>query len=168
MDTLSASCSMSTTVQSHNFSVDATAVQLFFFHANCTGSCLKAQTNTDKYQGTFSQLDPLVPCPPPPIYSETCANGHLYSETTCIKRPLRDVPKVSAQYNLTCIQRPPLYIGHYEVALAWLFNTGFTVVIPGSAPVSNLASSVYSMESSPLMIKPIKLTLQQTDYRLPT
>ena len=31
-------------------------------------------------------------------YSETCANGHLYSETTCIKRPLRDVPKVSAQY----------------------------------------------------------------------
>ena len=32
------------------------------------------------------------------LYSETCANGHLYSETTCIKRPLRDVPKVSAQY----------------------------------------------------------------------
>ena len=30
------------------------------------------------------------------IYSETCANGHLYSETTCIKRPLRDVPKESA------------------------------------------------------------------------
>ena len=29
-------------------------------------------------------------------YSETCANGHLYSETTCIKRPLCDVPKVSA------------------------------------------------------------------------
>ena len=29
------------------------------------------------------------------VYSETCANGHLYSETTCIKRPLRDVPKVS-------------------------------------------------------------------------
>ena len=42
-------------------------------------------------------------------YSETCANGHLYSETTCIKRPLRDVPKVSALYILTCIQRPPLY-----------------------------------------------------------
>ena len=30
-------------------------------------------------------------------YSETCANGHLYSETTCIKRPLCEVPKVSAQ-----------------------------------------------------------------------
>ena len=30
------------------------------------------------------------------IYSETCVNGHLYSETTCIKRPLRDVPKESA------------------------------------------------------------------------
>ena len=26
---------------------------------------------------------------------ETCVNGHLYSETTCIKRPLRDVPKES-------------------------------------------------------------------------
>ena len=61
-------------------------------------------------------------------YSETCANGHLYSETTCIKRPLCDVPKVSAQYILTCIQRPPLYKGHYEVALAWPFNTGFTVL----------------------------------------
>ena len=59
-------------------------------------------------------------------YSETGANGHLYSETTCIKRPLCDVPKVSAQYNLTCIKRPPLYKGHYEVALAWPFNTGFT------------------------------------------
>ena len=31
-------------------------------------------------------------------YSETCANGHLYSGTTFIKRPLCDVPKVSAQY----------------------------------------------------------------------
>ena len=61
------------------------------------------------------------------LYSETCANGHLYSETTCIKRPLLDVPKVSAQYAFTCIQRPPLYKRHYEVALAWLFNTGFTV-----------------------------------------
>ena len=60
-------------------------------------------------------------------YSETCVKGHLYSETTCIKRPLCDVPKVSAQYILTCIQRPPLYKGHYEVALAWPFNTGFTV-----------------------------------------
>ena len=60
-------------------------------------------------------------------YSETCANGHLYSETTCIKRPFRDVPKVSVQYLLTCIQRPPLYKGHYEVALAWPLNTGFTV-----------------------------------------
>ena len=39
-----------------------------------------------------------------------------------------DVPKVSAQYILTCNQRPPLYKGHYEVALAWPFNTGFTVV----------------------------------------
>ena len=29
-------------------------------------------------------------------YSETCVNGHLYSETTCIKRPLRDVLKESA------------------------------------------------------------------------
>ena len=35
--------------------------------------------------------------------------------------------KVSAQYLLTCIQRPPLYKGHYEVALAWPLNTGFTV-----------------------------------------
>ena len=60
-------------------------------------------------------------------YSETCANSYLYSETTSIKRPLRDVPKVSAQYILTCIQRPPVYKGHYEVALAWPFNTGFTV-----------------------------------------
>ena len=51
-------------------------------------------------------------------YSETCVNGHLYSETTCIKRPLCDVPKVSAPYILTCIQRPPLYKGHYEGALA--------------------------------------------------
>ena len=59
------------------------------------------------------------------MYSETCANGHLYSETTSIKRP--HVPKVSAQYNLTSIQRPPLYKGHCEVTLAWLFNTGFTV-----------------------------------------
>ena len=33
-------------------------------------------------------------------YSETCANGHLYSETTCIKRPLCDVPKVSALYHI--------------------------------------------------------------------
>ena len=61
------------------------------------------------------------------MYSETCVNGHLYSETTCIKRPLCDVPKVSAQYILTCIQRPPLYKGHYEVALPLPFNTGFTV-----------------------------------------
>ena len=61
------------------------------------------------------------------LYSETCVNGHLYSETTCIKRPLRDVQKVSVQYILTCIQRPPLYKGHYEVALAWPLNTGFTV-----------------------------------------
>ena len=60
-------------------------------------------------------------------YSETYANGHLYSETTCIKRPLRDVSKESAQYILTCIQRPPLYKGHYDVALAWPFNTGFAV-----------------------------------------
>ena len=29
---------------------------------------------------------------------------------------------------LTCIQIPPLYKGHYEVALAWPFNTGFTVL----------------------------------------
>ena len=29
------------------------------------------------------------------LYSETCVNGHLYSETTCIKRPLCDVPKES-------------------------------------------------------------------------
>ena len=65
-------------------------------------------------------------------YSETCANGHLYSETTCIKRPLHDVPKVSAHYILTCIQRPPLCKGHYEVALAWPFNTGFTVPPNGS------------------------------------
>ena len=65
---------------------------------------------------------------PIPNYSETCVNGHLYSETTCIKRPLHEVPKVSAQYILTCIQRPPLYKGHYEVALAWPFNTGFTVI----------------------------------------
>ena len=65
------------------------------------------------------------------IYSETCANGHLYSETTCIKRPLCDVPKVSGQYILTCIQRPPLYKGHYKVALAWPFNTGFTVLASG-------------------------------------
>ena len=36
-------------------------------------------------------------------------HGYLYSETTCIKRPLCDVPKVFAQYILTCIQRPPLY-----------------------------------------------------------
>ena len=63
------------------------------------------------------------------LYSETYANGHLYSETTCIKRPLCDVPKVSVQYILTCIQRPPLYKGHHEVALAWPFNTGFTVVL---------------------------------------
>ena len=63
------------------------------------------------------------------VYSETCASGHLYSETTCIKRPLHDVPKVSAQYILTCIQRPPLYKGHYEVALAWPLNTGFTVYV---------------------------------------
>ena len=60
-------------------------------------------------------------------YSETCVSGHLYSETTCIKRPLSDVPKVSAQYILASIQRPPLYKGHYEVALAWPLNTGFTV-----------------------------------------
>ena len=26
-------------------------------------------------------------------YSATCVNGHLYSETTCVRRPLRDVPK---------------------------------------------------------------------------
>ena len=52
---------------------------------------------------------------------------HLYSETTCIKRPLCDVPKVSVQYILTSIQRPPVYKGHYEVVLAWPFNTGFTV-----------------------------------------
>ena len=30
------------------------------------------------------------------LYSVTSVNGHLYSETTCIKRPLRDVPKESA------------------------------------------------------------------------
>ena len=48
-------------------------------------------------------------------YSETCVNDHSYSETTCIKRPFRDVLQVSAQYLLTCIRRPPLYKGHYEV-----------------------------------------------------
>ena len=68
------------------------------------------------------------------MYSETCANGHLYSETTCIKRALRDVPKVSVQYILTPIQRPPLYKGHYEVALAWPFNTGFTVFLCSYRP----------------------------------
>ena len=47
-------------------------------------------------------------------------NGHLYSETTCILRG----PK--AQYILTSI-KPPLYKGHYEVSLAWPFNTGFSV-----------------------------------------
>ena len=35
--------------------------------------------------------------------------------------------QVSAPYILTCIQRPPLYKGHYEGALAWPLNTGFTV-----------------------------------------
>ena len=46
-------------------------------------------------------------------YSETCVNDHLYSETTCIKRPLCDVPKVSVQYNYfdkTCTSLQ----GHYE------------------------------------------------------
>ena len=72
------------------------------------------------------------------MYSETCVNGHLYSETTCIKRPLCDVPKVSAPYILTCIQKPPLYKGHYEVALAWPFNTGFTVILFKYFKVLNL------------------------------
>ena len=73
------------------------------------------------YEG--SELQPNISTVKP-----SCANGHLYSETTCIKRPLCDVPKVSAPYILTCIERPPLYKGHYEVALAWPFNTGFTVI----------------------------------------
>ena len=41
-----------------------------------------------------------------PVLMATCIR---YSETTCIKRPLCDVPKVSTQYILTCIQRPALY-----------------------------------------------------------
>ena len=48
-------------------------------------------------------------------YTGDCKNQKL--ETICIKRPCtRDVPKVSAQYILTCIQRLPLHTGHYEVA----------------------------------------------------
>ena len=52
---------------------------------------------------------------------------------TCIQRPpvLRGHSVMSQRCLrnniLTCIQRPPLYKGHYEVALAWPFNTGFTV-----------------------------------------
>ena len=86
-----------------------------------------------KFQG--SSFNSVIPTCTPIIimsvilmYSETCVNGHLYSETTCTKRPLCDVPKVSAPYILPCIQRPPLYKGHYEGALAWPLNTGFTVM----------------------------------------
>ena len=53
------------------------------------------------------------------MYSETCANGHLYSETTCIKRPL--CPK-----GVCAI----VFKDHLSIkgALAWPFNTGFTVI----------------------------------------
>ena len=54
-------------------------------------------------------------------------NGHLYSEATCIKRSLCDVPKHSIII-LTSI-KPPLYKGHYQVSPAWPFNIqlGFSV-----------------------------------------
>ena len=84
-------------------------------------------------------------------------NGHLYSETTCIKRPLCDVPKVSAPYILTCIQRPPLYKGHYEGALAWPFNTGFTVLADfskGGCRVSVLVRGVH-VQRTPFMQRSI-------------
>ena len=52
-----------------------------------------------------------------------CVNGHLYSETTCIKRPLRDVPKESAFKDHLSIEAT------MKVALAWPLNTGLTVSI---------------------------------------
>ena len=44
---------------------------------------------------------------------------HLYSETTCIKRLLCDVPKVPTQCILTCIHFKD-HLSRKEVPLAWL------------------------------------------------
>ena len=46
--------------------------------------------------------------------------------------------KVSAEYILTCIQRQPLYKGHYEVALVWLLNTGFHCIYIATGTRSEL------------------------------
>ena len=62
----------------------------------CSETCMYNRT---MYQGVL-YCNPYVGMRPHThntTVHETCVNGHLYSETTCIKRLLRDVPKVSAQ-----------------------------------------------------------------------
>ena len=59
-------------------------------------------------------------------YSETCANNHLYPETTCLKKPLSNVPIAVIS---VLFKRPPLYRDHFLWAHMWSLNTGFIVAI---------------------------------------